>query len=275
MLIRQMQKALFTSLVISGYGTLAMADPAPSAAADSSYRLQAEAGGKIDTQAYRLQRKYKTPSPASKRARATADDKTAVLASDSAAPGSSVAIFLHSDKLASQPYSREIALAAAAAALDPALVHAVIYVESRYRQNAVSPMGAIGLMQLMPDTAARYGVKDPGSSAKVNIKAGTMYLRDLLHMFDNRVDLALAAYNAGEGAVLKYSRKIPPYRETQAYVRAVLAKYNEWQGPQQPGHRLRSDAVTALDEATSATPRVEYMAGTRLSLSDSRARTNY
>lgn len=129
------------------------------------------------------------------------------------------------EKLADQPFSNEIARAAQAAALDPSLVHAVIYVESRYQHKAVSPKGAVGLMQVMPDTAARYGLRHAVYSPKENLKAGTLYLRDLMVMFDNRLDLVLAAYNAGENAVKKHARQIPPYPETRHYVKAVMARY--------------------------------------------------
>ena len=104
--------------------------------------------------------------------------------------------------------------------LPPALVHAVIRAESAYRPDAVSRAGAQGLMQLMPGTAARYGVTDSFDPAQ-NIRGGTAYLRDLLDMFDWNLDLALAGYNAGEGAVIKHGRQIPPYSETQGYVRKV------------------------------------------------------
>ena len=111
--------------------------------------------------------------------------------------------------------------------LPRALVHAVITAESAYDPNAVSRAGAVGLMQLMPGTAERYGVrnrKDPTS----NVAGGTRYLRDLLKMFDNNLVLAIAAYNAGENAVIKYGHKIPPYEETQTYVRRVLNYYNKY-----------------------------------------------
>lgn len=133
-------------------------------------------------------------------------------------------------ELDAKPFAKEILLAASAASVDPALVHAVIHVESRYRDGAVSPKGALGLMQVMPDTAARYGVSVTRLNAKKNLDVGTRYLRDLMHMFDDRLDLVLAAYNAGEGAVRRYSDRIPPYPETQSYVRAVLARYNELGG---------------------------------------------
>ncbi|MFI3136247.1 MAG: lytic transglycosylase domain-containing protein [Methylococcaceae bacterium] len=109
--------------------------------------------------------------------------------------------------------------------VDEKLLHAVIQSESAYNANAVSSAGAVGLMQLMAPTAARYGVYDRNDPEQ-NISAGTRYLKDLLAMFDDNVELAVAAYNAGEGAVKKYNNTIPPYRETQNYVRQVLALYS-------------------------------------------------
>ena len=108
--------------------------------------------------------------------------------------------------------------------LDVALLHAVITVESGYNPNAQSPRGAIGLMQLMPETATRYAVKniwDPGD----NLSGGAQYLRDLLVLFNNNVSLALAAYNAGEAAVVQAGNQIPPFSETRSYVPRVLAHY--------------------------------------------------
>jgi soluble lytic murein transglycosylase-like protein len=105
--------------------------------------------------------------------------------------------------------------------LMPALLHAVIRTESAYNPSAVSSAGAIGLMQLMPGTAARYKVGDIWEPAS-NVRGGAAYLRDLLDTFDQDLRLALAGYNAGEGAVTKYGRQIPPYPETQLYVRKVL-----------------------------------------------------
>jgi hypothetical protein len=107
--------------------------------------------------------------------------------------------------------------------LDPALVLAVMSVESNFRSTAVSPKNAQGLMQLIPVTAARFGVKNT-FDPKDNIRGGMKYLRWLLSYFGGNVPLAVAAYNAGEGAVLKY-KGIPPYAETRAYVRKVLAVY--------------------------------------------------
>ncbi len=133
--------------------------------------------------------------------------------------------------LAAMPFAAEIQSAARQAALDPALVHALIHVESRHNPVARSPKGALGLMQLLPETASRYGVTDPMRSVEENLRAGTRYLRDLMNLFDSRIDLVLAAYNAGENAVMRHGQKIPPYRETRQYVPAVLEKYREWQEP--------------------------------------------
>jgi soluble lytic murein transglycosylase-like protein len=129
---------------------------------------------------------------------------------------------------ASLPYAAEIAAAARKAGVDAALVHAVIAVESGYRADAVSPRGAIGLMQLMPATARRFGTDDP-HDLQANLQAGTRYLRFLIDRFPARKDLALAAYNAGEGAVTRHGG-IPPYPETQAYVPAVLRHLATLQG---------------------------------------------
>ena len=129
-------------------------------------------------------------------------------------------------ELASKPYAREIADAARASGLDPVLVHALIHVESRHQKNAVSPKGAVGLMQVLPETAQRFGISEPARVGN-NLKAGTKYLRVLLDRFDQRLDLALAAYNAGEGVVDRY-QGIPPFSETRAYVPAVMENYAHW-----------------------------------------------
>jgi len=105
--------------------------------------------------------------------------------------------------------------------LRPELLHAVIRAESAYNPTAVSSAGAIGLMQLMPATAARYKVSDPYDPAE-NVRGGAQYLRFLLKMFGNNLRLALAGYNAGENAVVKHGHQVPPYPETQQYVRKVL-----------------------------------------------------
>jgi soluble lytic murein transglycosylase-like protein len=117
--------------------------------------------------------------------------------------------------------------------IDYELLQALIATESGFNAGAVSPKGAIGLMQLMPDTARRYGVDTDRHGAqerkltdpRINIRAGTRYLRDLINMFPGELELALAAYNAGEGAVMRAGNKIPNYKETQNYVKNVMALY--------------------------------------------------
>jgi soluble lytic murein transglycosylase-like protein len=128
---------------------------------------------------------------------------------------------------------------ARARGLDAALVKAVIAVESAFEPAAVSAKGALGLMQVMPDTGARYGVAadrkrtveqkllDPD----INVRIGTMYLRDLLALFADDLELALAAYNAGEQAVAHYANQIPPYPETREYVKLVQQFYELYRPP--------------------------------------------
>ena len=113
--------------------------------------------------------------------------------------------------------------------LDPHLIHAVISAESAYNPRAVSRAGAMGLMQLMPATAERFGVRNAFDPAS-NVSGGTRYLRWLLNHFDNNLTLALAGYNAGENAVIKYNYQIPPYRETRTYVDRVMRFYNHYRG---------------------------------------------
>jgi Transglycosylase SLT domain len=109
--------------------------------------------------------------------------------------------------------------------VDERLVRAVIQTESAYNSNATSSAGAVGLMQLMPGTAKQYGVTDRNDPNQ-NINGGTRYLKYLLGLFNYNLNLAVAAYNAGENAVKKHNNSIPPYPETQNYVRQVLALYN-------------------------------------------------
>ena len=108
-------------------------------------------------------------------------------------------------------------------AVDAALVRAIIDTESRSNANAVSAKGAVGVMQLMPATAARYGVTQRTDPTQ-NIEAGVRYLKDLLVLHHGNVALALASYNAGEGTVSKSGRRIPPYKETMLYVPAVMSR---------------------------------------------------
>lgn len=128
---------------------------------------------------------------------------------------------------------RHITEAAREHGLEAELLQALIATESGFDPRAVSPKGAVGLMQIMPATAERYGVtgepKQPVAKKltdpRTNIRTGARYLRDLLRMFPGQIELALAAYNAGEGAVQRAGNRIPNYRETQNYVRTVLQLY--------------------------------------------------
>ncbi len=111
--------------------------------------------------------------------------------------------------------------------VDSALVKAIIKAESNFNHRAVSPVGARGLMQLMPATAATLQVKD-SFHPENNIDGGVRYLRYLMNLFNGNLPLVLAAYNAGENAVLRYNNRIPPYQETQTYVRRVLDYFNRY-----------------------------------------------
>ena len=124
--------------------------------------------------------------------------------------------------------------AARAHAVRPELVRAVIVVESAFNPRAVSNKGAVGLMQLLPATARRYGVSD-AFDPEQNIMAGVHYLRDLLTRYGNNLELTLAAYNAGEDAVERYGRSIPPFAETKHYVPTVLRIYHSLLAQQRPG----------------------------------------
>lgn len=137
-------------------------------------------------------------------------------------------------------YDEHVQAAARAHGVEAALIHAVISAESAYDPLARSAKGARGLMQLIPETAARYGVRNP-LDPRQNIDGGTRYLKDLLAMFGNDLRLALAAYNAGEGAVIRYG-SVPPYQETLAYVPKVLAYYK----------RYRATAATAVQKSATA-----------------------
>jgi soluble lytic murein transglycosylase-like protein len=130
--------------------------------------------------------------------------------------------------LAEKPYRDEVFEASMQHRVDPALVYAVMRAESNYNPNAVSEKGAVGLMQIMPDTGRRFGLKEkelrvPGK----NIRTGVQYLSELITLFDGDLRLAVAAYNAGENAVIRHGRRVPPYAETIAYVPRVLRVYEE------------------------------------------------
>jgi Transglycosylase SLT domain len=160
--------------------------------------------------------------------------------------------------------------------IDYELLQALIATESGFDAHAVSPKGAVGLMQLIPPTAERYGVRADKNSPiqkkltdpRINIRAGSSYLSDLINMFPGQIELAVAAYNAGEGAVQRAGNKIPNYPETQNYVKTVMQLYNHLKPPSmvaRGGGRVRLEmmggntgrgnlpatvAVTGLPEAT-------------------------
>jgi len=124
-------------------------------------------------------------------------------------------------------YDHLILKAAEKYSIDSSLIKAVIKAESNFNHHAVSPVGAKGLMQLMPATASSLQVRD-AFHPENNIEGGTRYLRYLINVFNGNIPLALAAYNAGEKAVLNNNGRIPPYRETQQYVRKVLDYYDQY-----------------------------------------------
>ncbi len=119
--------------------------------------------------------------------------------------------------------------------VDPYLIFCVMEQESHFNPRVVSPKGARGLMQLMPGTGARFGVRSPFDPAQ-NIMGGTRYLKQLLEQFRGRVDLVLAGYNAGEGAVMKYGRNVPPYKETRDYVKRISKRYAQNKAPAAAGN---------------------------------------
>ena len=124
-------------------------------------------------------------------------------------------------------YAEMIVKVAREQKVEPALLHAVVMAESAYNPRAKSRKGATGLMQLMPATGKRYGATDLLNPLQ-NLRAGARYLSDLLDLFDNNLRLALAAYNAGEGAVMRSGNAIPNYPETRAYVPRVLKHYEQY-----------------------------------------------
>ena len=127
-------------------------------------------------------------------------------------------------RAAERQFAPLIATVARAHGVEPELLQALVKVESGFNPRARSPKGAVGLGQLMPETAARFGVQDRFDPAQ-NLGGAAQYLRYLLTLFNGDTRLALAAYNAGENAVIRHGRRIPPYAETRRYVPAVLADY--------------------------------------------------
>lgn len=140
-------------------------------------------------------------------------------------------------------YDRLIQRTATAHQVDAALVKAVMHIESAFNPHAVSHAGAQGLMQLMPDTAKRYGARDTFDPVQ-NVRAGVMYLKDLHKLFKNNTRLVLAAYNAGENAVLRH-KGIPPYNETQDYVRKVMKAHRYYAAAEIRSNNVSKVAVPA------------------------------
>jgi soluble lytic murein transglycosylase-like protein len=152
----------------------------------------------------------------------------------------------------SESIDRLIFDAGAREGVDPRFIHAVIWQESKYKIDAESHAGAVGLMQLMPAAAERFGCADRNDPA-ANIAAGTKYLSWLLKRFEGNVELALAGYNAGEGSVDKYDG-IPPYKETKNYVKVISARYGKTYHPVLPppeaatAFNLYSESEIAMSE---------------------------
>jgi len=149
------------------------------------------------------------------------NDRIAVATQRDASPSVQAGNRIQLGQAEKNRYAPLVAEAAQTYRVDAALLHAVISAESGYNPAAVSRKGAAGLMQLMPETARRYGVENSFDPAQ-NIRGGAQYLGYLLQLFGNNTELALAAYNAGENAVIRHGYSIPPYRETLGYVPKVL-----------------------------------------------------
>lgn len=157
--------------------------------------------------------------------------------------------------------------------IDPLLIYAQMHQESSFKLKALSYKGASGLMQLMPATARRLGVTniyDP----KQNIEGGIKYMRMLLDMFNQDVNLALAGYNAGEGAVMKYGNQIPPYNETREYVRRISSRYSSISNPSmgRVAKRVDNPTATKLEQKVSRPLTVYEPDAVAIKLADGRMR---
>jgi len=155
--------------------------------------------------------------------------------------------------------------------IDPLLIYSQMHQESTFKSRAISPKGARGLMQLMPGTARRFGVENI-FDVKQNIEGGVKYMRWLLDTFNGDLNLALAGYNAGEGAVMKYGWQIPPYRETQEYVRRISSRYNMISEPQyiQSARRVSSEIASKLEQKKSRPLSIYEPDATTIRLPDGR-----
>ena len=157
--------------------------------------------------------------------------------------------------------------------IDPLLIYAQMHQESSFKLKATSYKGASGLMQLMPATARRFGVTDI-YNPKQNIEAGIKYMRWLMNTFNGDVALALAGYNAGEGAVMKYGWQIPPYRETQEYVRRISTRYASIKDPRfvQKAKKVSNSEVARLEKKDSAPLTVYAPVPMTIRMADGRVR---
>ena len=157
--------------------------------------------------------------------------------------------------------------------IDPLLIYAQMHQESSFKLRAKSYKGASGLMQLMPATAIRFGVTDIYNPQQ-NIEAGVKYMRWLLDKFGGDVRLALAGYNAGEGAVMKYGNQIPPYRETQEYVRRIMARYGSISNPNvaQTVRTVTNTQATRLEQKETKPLAVNERGALAIKLPDGRMR---
>jgi hypothetical protein len=180
---------------------------------------------------------------------------------------------LHSAQLvhSREEYNDLIAEAAAKNKLPVELVHAVITAESAYQPDAISSAGAVGLMQLMPETGRRMGVSNRYDPVQ-NVHGGTRYLRFLMDLFNNNVVLAVAGYNAGENAVIQYGNKIPPYAETQEYVRRVVQYFKQY-ADERIGEKTGVKAVADVPRANSITPIIPAAAAQATTTATTRTRT--
>ena len=161
-------------------------------------------------------------------ARADASDPPSALASaPESAPLPAPAIVAVKAWDHAVPFAHHVREAAKAANVRPELLHALIHAESSYQPGARSPSGAMGLMQLMPGVLQRYNVREP-LDPRQNIHAGARYVRELLDRFEGNVTLVLAAYNAGEHAVIRHGNRIPPFGQTRVFVPKVMALYDKY-----------------------------------------------
>lgn len=223
--------------------TVAAPQPAKTATPDSG---KSQSVGAKDTAGKQAP---KTPAT-STQATENAPPNPMVLAPAYSIPQPIAPIAHGADTTGNSAYDQLVKQAAARHGVDPNLIMAVMRQESGFNSRARSYKGASGLMQLMPATARRFGVGNIYDPAE-NIEGGTRYLRFLLDMFNGDVELALAGYNAGEGAVLKYNYQVPRYRETQNYVRSISARYGRSKHQAaRPAQSLATAAPTAPAAAT-------------------------